>query len=348
MPLISKPTIFFIGRFWQGASEAGILQGFQQAGALVQSFDTRHISGMPTAGLAGKIAHRLHKQLAAKQLPEMIMRDARSVRPDIVMMIKRSELSREQLTELRREGMRIAMYYPDYHFDYGTVDLESFHQFDYIFTTKSFQVDWLRERYPNAKVELVHHGYSQNSHLPRFNLLGEADYLHDVSYAGARSAYKEEYLSAIIDHLGDINLVVSGRGFENSPPAVAQRFDGILRRNVLFSEFLQLSRINLAFHSGPHTNGWQDLVSTRTFEIPATKGFMLHVDNEEVRGLYDVGSEIDVFSSPEECADKCRFYLERPELRAKMIEKAYQRTIAEHSYAHRARQMLELMDMLPA
>ena len=32
---------------------------------------------------------------------------------------------------------------------------------------------------------------------------------------------------------------------------------------------------------------WKDLVSTRTFEIPACKGFMLHVDNSEVREFFE-------------------------------------------------------------
>lgn len=344
----SKPTILFIGRFWQGASEAGIVKGLQDAGALVQTFDTRHISGMPTSGLLGKLAHKAHARFATQQLPDMIMREARAVRPDVIMMIKRSELPAAQLAELRKQGTKIAMFYPDYHFDYATVDLASFDQLDFIFTTKSFQVEWLRNRFPNAMVELVHHGFSLNSHLPRYVSVAEEQYQHGVTYAGAYSQYKEDYLAQIIGHLGETELVITGRGFEKSAPAVASRFDGVLRRNVLFSQFLQLSRINLAFHSGPHTNGWQDLVSTRTFEIPATRGFMLHIDNDEVRSLYDVGSEIDVFKDPEECADKCRFYLERPDLRQKMIEKAYQRTLAQHSYSHRAVQMLDLMGLKAA
>jgi hypothetical protein len=348
MPLQSKPVIFFIGRFWQGASEAGIVKGLQDAGVLVQTFDTRHISGMPTNGIAGKLAHKAHLKIATQHLPELILREAKSVRPDVVMMIKRSELPREYLAQLRAQGTQIAMFYPDCHFDFGTVDLEAFEEFDHIFTTKSFQVDWLRNRFPDAQVQLVHHGFSLNSHLPRYENVTEADYRYNISYAGAYSKYKEDYLGKIIDALGDTEFLITGRGFEQSVPKVAERFDGVLRRNVLFSEFLQLSKVNLAFHSGPHTNGWQDLVSTRTFEIPATKGFMLHIDNDEVRSLYEVGSEIDVFKDPEECADKCRFYLERPELRQTMIEKAYQRSLAEHSYSHRAVQMLDLMGLKPA
>jgi spore maturation protein CgeB len=65
-----------------------------------------------------------------------------------------------------------------------------------------------------------------------------------------------------------------------------------------YSRFLQHVRVNLGIHYGPSgSNGWQDLVSTRTFEIPACKGFMLHIDNEEVRGPFEPGKEIDVFAT---------------------------------------------------
>ncbi len=88
---------------------------------------------------------------------------------------------------------------------------------------------------------------------------------------------------------------------------------------------------------GQVSSDWADMVSTRTFEIPACRGFMLHVDNEEIREFYKPGVEIDVFASPEELADKIKFYLRRPDLRAKMIERAFQRCVPNYSYIARAR-----------
>jgi hypothetical protein len=93
-------------------------------------------------------------------------------------------------------------------------------------------------------------------------------------------------------------------------------------------------------------SGWQDLVSTRSFEIPACKGFMLHVDNPEIRQLYDVGSEIDVFSSEEDLCAKITFYLEHESIRKTMIEKAYKRCVPSYSYDQRAKEIASLIKLI--
>ena len=101
---------------------------------------------------------------------------------------------------------------------------------------------------------------------------------------------------------------------------------------------VQSSRINVAVHMGPiKPGGWEDLVSTRTFEIPACKGFMLHVDNEEIRSLFEVGEEIDVFANEDELVEKIAYYLARPGLRYRMIERAYARCVPAYGYDARAK-----------
>ncbi|GGE03230.1 hypothetical protein GCM10011515_23590 [Tsuneonella deserti] len=63
---------------------------------------------------------------------------------------------------------------------------------------------------------------------------------------------------------------------------------------------------------------------------------MLHIDNEEVRDLFSVGTEIDTFSCVEELSDKIDFYLTKDDLRRKMVARAYARATSEHSYTRRA------------
>src|SRR5262249_17411330 len=108
--------------------------------------------------------------------------------------------------------------------------------------------------------------------------------------------------------------------------------------------FLQTARINLAFHFGPSgSNGWQDLVSTRTFEIPACKGFMLHIDNKEVRDLFEPGKEIDVFETATELCEKITHYLGNNKLCREMVERSYVRAVPAYSYDARAKRMIELI-----
>jgi spore maturation protein CgeB len=112
-----------------------------------------------------------------------------------------------------------------------------------------------------------------------------------------------------------------------------------------YAQLINAAKINLAVHMGVADNsGWQDLVSTRSFEIPACKGFMLHVDNHEIRGLYDVGTEIDIFSTVEDLCAKIRFYLSNEKIRKAMIEKAYQRCVPAYSYDQRAKEIASLIE----
>ncbi len=77
-------------------------------------------------------------------------------------------------------------------------------------------------------------------------------------------------------------------------------------------------------HGGPWrpcgAESWEDLVSTRTFDIPTCKGFMLHIDNPEVRELFEPGREIDLFASEDALIAKIEHYLARAMLRGEMIE----------------------------
>jgi spore maturation protein CgeB len=114
-----------------------------------------------------------------------------------------------------------------------------------------------------------------------------------------------------------------------------------------YARILQRARINIGIHSGPSGPfGWQDLVSTRTFEIPACKGFMLHIDNEGVRTLFEPGVEIDVFSTPDNLCEKIDYYLVRGLLRREMIERAYERCVPAYSYDMRAAAIADTLGVL--
>jgi spore maturation protein CgeB len=63
---------------------------------------------------------------------------------------------------------------------------------------------------------------------------------------------------------------------------------------------------------------------------------MLHIDNHEVRELFEPGREIDVFASEDELIEKITHYLGRPELRREMIERAYARCVPAYGYNARA------------
>jgi spore maturation protein CgeB len=242
-------------------------------------------------------------------------------------------------------GIRTAMYYPDFHFDHPGVDPESFFGYDLFVTTKSFQLDYLTALPGMSRVAYIPHGFCPDVHRPVFDQMRDTDFRADVAHTGNPSAYKLAWVEAVATMPASVSVALVGNrweGFVRDRRLTDCRVTGELL-GIAYAQAIQTARINVAMHFGPVANGWQDLVSTRTFEIPACGGFMLHIDNAEVREFYDVGQEIDVFSSHEELRDKVRYYLARPELRMRMAERAHARCVPAYSYVTRAAEMSELL-----
>ena len=339
--LMRKPVMLFSGDFRAGTSERGLADGFRRLGWAVHEVDRRNFGFGGRRSLVSRGVTRLMRKGDEAAYRKGVLELCHDLRPDMLFSVKGVGLTRDLLQQARQEGARTSIYYPDLTFNHANVDMESFDQYDLFVTTKSFQVPWLRERLGAGRVAYVPHGYSDAIHQPEVNGVDEQDYRADVLYAGNHSPYKQHWLQQLIDIGPGTDLAIAGNRWREQRPCLqlpAQAFLGELQ-GVGYCRAIQLARINVAFHFGPTDSDWQDLVSTRTFEIPACGGFMLHIDNEEVREFFEPGREIDVFSTAEELHDKITFYLSRPELRRKMIEQASARSVPAYGYVQRAAQI---------
>ena len=333
-----RPIMVFAGDFSAGASAAGLADGFRRLGWVVQEVDVRHYS-METGGRIGlRVASKMTRALTENAYLERLLEESRTLEPDIFLTIKGTGLALSTLKKIREGGARVVMYYPDFHFDHAGVSSDSFGEYDLFITTKSFQIAWLDSHLGADKVAYVPHGYVEKTHSPVYESVGESEYLADVLYAGNHSPYKQKWLEDLVRLDMGLDVKVIGNRWINNVKGSVLESISLLgpRRDAAYAEAVQRAKINVAIHFGPTDSGWEDQVSTRTFEIPACKGFMLHIDNTEVRDFFEPGVEIDVFSSPEELQEKIVFYLNRPELRARMIERAYVRSIKEHGYSQRS------------
>ena len=90
-----------------------------------------------------------------------------------------------------------------------------------------------------------------------------------------------------------------------------------------YREAIWQSRINLSFVT--HFN--EEDISHKSVEIAACQGFLLALRTEGHQALFEEDREAVFFSSLEECADKCRFYLDRPELREAIARRGCERAV---------------------
>jgi spore maturation protein CgeB len=112
-----------------------------------------------------------------------------------------------------------------------------------------------------------------------------------------------------------------------------RRLSQLLDRLPFGQQFKQGWRRLRALHSSQLV--YSDQIKGRNFEIPGCGGFMLTGRADNLEDYYAIGREIVCFDSMPELIDKVRYYLAHPDERLAVAEVGYQRTLSEHTYAHR-------------
>jgi spore maturation protein CgeB len=84
-------------------------------------------------------------------------------------------------------------------------------------------------------------------------------------------------------------------------------------------------------------------VNQRVFDVPATGAFVLTDWREQMDALFEPGKEIICYREPEEAGDLIRYFLRNPEKRLPIIAAARRRVLAEHTWDHRIKYILDTL-----
>ena len=92
--------------------------------------------------------------------------------------------------------------------------------------------------------------------------------------------------------------------------------------------------------AGPHAN------NLRMYEATGVGTFLLTDWKEDLDLYFEPGVEIETYRSPEECDEKITFYLRNGEKRREIAARGQARTLRDHTYAQRMRELLDMIDGL--
>ena len=84
-------------------------------------------------------------------------------------------------------------------------------------------------------------------------------------------------------------------------------------------------------------------MNQRVFDVPATGSFLLTDYRRALEEIFDLETDIAVYRSPEEAADKVRYFLKHPNKRKEMSVRARRKILAHHTYRHRIDEILTIM-----
>ncbi len=339
---LSHPSIVIAGDFCFFSTTLGLANGFRALGWNVYEVDIGRYSPQART-IGGKIWARLSLPYSVLRYNKGIIATVKAARPRAFLTVKGRCIAKETLQMICSYGVQTVNYYPDARFSFPGIDETIFPDYDRFYTTKSYQVDYLKSRLGAFKVELLHHGYISGVHSPPIKPHSDVPAI-DVLYIGNHTKEKETWLCGVKRRFPNIRMRIFGNRWNNIKGCDILQ-SSIARMPIYGAEYaaaIHAAKINLGIHMGiTDDSGWYDRVSTRTFEIPACKGFMLHIDNEDVRQLFTPGVEIDVFKNEDELCAKIDYYLAHDDIRRKMLERAYKRCVPAYSYDERARVMAD-------
>jgi spore maturation protein CgeB len=212
-----------------------------------------------------------------------------------------------------------------------------------VLTSKTFGLEDLRRHLGFANASFLPHGFDPDIHRPA--ALDERDrrlFDCDVSFIGTWSLKKERIVDAIVSALPEVRLKIWGNQW-GAAASHLQKF--VQNREVQGIEYAKAtiaSRINLGLLSEIRPGASSgDLITARTFQIPATSGFMLHERTEELANYFIEDQECGCFAGPDDVAQKVKHYLAQSEKRNDVALAGYRRTQeSDYSVDHRVRQML--------
>jgi hypothetical protein len=171
---------------------------------------------------------------------------------------------------------------------------------------------------------------------------------HDVFFYGYGEKYRAEWIRDLVAEpsrlLPDAAFALGGPDFRGDVGRA--RLIGDVPYNA-FPGAISASRINLNITRRSHATV-PGSSTARPFELAATGAAIVSNPVAGIEQWFEPGRELIVVSSADEAVDAYRGLLGDPAEAAAMGARARERVLDEHTYAHRASQLLELISAVGA
>lgn len=332
---------------WWGSDARALAQALRQLGHSVVEVDEEDFVSWHWHGLVPKVLRRLFQDTFVTDYNEAVLQRALAASFDFVLVFKGKLLQPETVRCLREQGKPVYNIYPDVSFrDHGPHLPQALQYYDCVFTTKSYHGEREQQEFKIRRLEYVRHGFDPEVHRPvALSASALQHYGCDVSFVGCWSPEKEATLLHLLRQPEGFDIKVYGIGWKYASAEFKQRMGTNLRAGVFGDELAlvyRASKINLGLLSYAKSDAsLRDQTTARTFQIPATKSFLLHEDTPEVRSLFRDGEEAVFFANQDDLVAKIKHALREPDWRAAIGEKGHARCVREpYDYSSAARAII--------
>ena len=171
---------------------------------------------------------------------------------------------------------------------------------------------------------------------------------HDVFFYAYGDKFRRNWMGELIGEpsrrLTDAEFVVGGTDFRGDVGRAREL--GYFPVNLL-SRAISASRINLNVARKPHAEVYASSTS-RLFELAAAGAAIVTNPYKGIERWFEPGRELLVVSGADEAVEAYRTLLDDPEAASELGRRARERVLEEHTFADRARRLLELVGVSSA
>jgi glycosyltransferase involved in cell wall biosynthesis len=168
---------------------------------------------------------------------------------------------------------------------------------------------------------------------------------YDVFFYGYGDKFRREWVEVMVGEpsrrLGELDFALGGRDFQSDTGDA--RLIGDVTFNV-FARAISAARVNLCITRRSHATVFASS-SCRPFELASTGAAIVSNPYNGIERWFDPGSELVVVDSADEAAAAYRNLVDDPGEAEAMGHRARERVLDEHTYRHRARQVLDVVGL---
>jgi glycosyltransferase involved in cell wall biosynthesis len=345
MKLSGRPLrIIVVCEVWQGSNSYAFARAFRRLGHSVTIVSEATYLGFGWKSPVLRGARRLLMPWIEADFTRDLSETAQHLRPHLLLVCKGPLVTPEALQAVKATGAVAILWWPDISFfAHGPTIPRALPFYDWIFTTKTFGLKDLRDTLGLDRASFMPHAFDPETHVKfPVDATDTARCRCDVSFIGTWSPKKEALLTALVMRRPDIDLKVWGTQWEKARPIVGKHaaLYGIV--GAEYAKAIGLSSINLGILREVQQGGASgDLITSRTFHIPASGGFMLHERTKEVQDYFVEDQHCAMFGDADEMIAKIEYFLKYPDQRQAIAESGHRRCLASgYSIDDRARSVL--------
>ncbi|HRD67247.1 MAG TPA: glycosyltransferase [Candidatus Competibacter sp.] len=344
--------ILFIGQSWLGSCARSLKEALARNPQVILDEVNEDLFIPKHRARWLRAINRLLKPAHRQELYRQIRYRVEVFKPDVVMTYKGHPLEAGFIRQLQALGCSVVNVYPDCSpHAHGAEHRQAVGAYDLVISTKPFHPAVWKSVYGyNNPCIFMPQGYDPHLHLmtdppcnPRFDLTLVATW---------RAEYGEliKALGQLLFSRG-VTVGIGGNGWaaHRKDYPTDWVFAGELQGQT-YIDWLRQGRICLApvtrevVIAGVRQPGDED--STRTYELAAAHCFFIHRRTGFVQEIYDETTEVPLFDTVEELAEKIIYFLPLEDERQRMASAAHRRAVPAYSINERASQIVNKIHYL--